>query len=238
MKPRPVTLCLAYYDNPKMLEIQVANLRRLPEPLREAARLIVVDDASPRWPAALPADLPFPASLFRMREDIPWNQDACRNLAVEQAESEWVLLTDMDHLPPERLWQRIMTGPLDPANAYTFARVTAPRLEPYKPHPNSWLMTRDLYNKAGGYDERYAGIYGTDGKFRKQVQAVAQEVGVIKEALHRYPREYVADASTTTLERKSDHNAAAKAKVDAQLAAIAAEATRPLRGRFKWDRVS
>jgi hypothetical protein len=38
-----------------------------------------------------------------MREDIAWNQDACRNLAVSLARTEWVLLTDMDHVPTEAL---------------------------------------------------------------------------------------------------------------------------------------
>ncbi len=66
-----------------------------------------------------------------------------------------------------------MFGDLNRAHAYTFARVNAPALDPYKPHPNSWAMTRDLFWYAGGYDEALAGNYGTDGDFKVRVNRVA-----------------------------------------------------------------
>jgi hypothetical protein len=67
-------------------------------------------------------------------------------------------------------------------------------------------MTRALYDRVGGYDERYAGVYGTDGAFKRGVEKNASAVIEIKEALIRVPREVIADASTTTLARKSPDN--------------------------------
>ena len=229
---RPFTLALAYYSNPGMLEIQCEALAALPHVMRAALTLVVVDDGSPT-PARLRADLPFDARLYRMRVDIPWNQDACRNLAAQEAPTDWLLLTDMDHVPTEALWRRLMGGALQDF-AYTFARVNAPKLDSYKPHPNSYAMTRKTFNATGGYDERYRGIYGTDGAFRKALDRVTTVVG-LTEALVRYPREVQPDASTTTLTRKSDENAKRKKALDEQVKLSGRPA--PLRGLTPWDRV-
>lgn len=234
-----LTICLAYYDNPTMLAWQVGNLNLMDKATRERVELMVVDDCSPTWPAfevLRPIRRGIKTRLFRMDVNIPWNQDACRNLAVEHAATDWVLLTDVDHLTPERTIEGIFATKLDKHHAYTFARVSAPAMEPYKPHPNSWLMTRALYDEVGGYDERFAGVYGTDGKFKNDLMAVAP-IAQLKHPLIRVPREMIADASTTSLTRKSEENAAQKRAIDLELAALPADKRRPVRGRFQWKRL-
>jgi hypothetical protein len=233
---RPITLGLAYYENRGMLAVQVAAIAKLPQELRERITVIVVDDGSPTAPAALPAERPCDMRLYRMREDIPWNQDACRNLAVAEAPTDWVLLTDMDHVPTGKLWRRAIEGLLDPKVVYTFARVSAPDMAPYKPHPNSWLLTRAMYDRVGGYDERYRGVYGTDGIFAKQLRQNARKIAPLKEVLIRYPREVVPDASTTTLARKSVENELRRAAVKAQIKGSGQR--EPIRGLTAWDRVA
>lgn len=204
----PFTLVMAYYDNPQMLEEQCKQLHALPPLLRAHLHLIVVDDGSPRWPAAeilRPRLMRWSlesVQLWRMDVDVSWNQDACRNLGVREAPTRWVLLTDMDHVVPVETWMRLMTEKLDKRAAYRFGRVSAPVLTPYKPHPNSWAMTQKTYWRAGGYDERLAGNYGTDGDVLVRLRRAAEVVD-LPEALIRYPREVIADASTTTLVRKS-----------------------------------
>lgn len=238
-----VTLCLAYYENPGMLVRQLVAIEKLAPWVQEQIELIVVDDGSPVSPAA---DL-FPARdfeplcrqrLYRMAVDVPWNMDACRNLAASQAETDWLLLTDIDHLVPEKTWTKILTSSLNPGAAYKFARVTELEgrrdTEPYKPHPNTWLISRKLYDKAGGYDERLAGWYGTDGDFRNSVAAVAPTIQ-FKEPIIRVPREVTPDASTTTLVRRSPENTAG---LDAaKRAREQIQNRRPLRNSFPWIRV-
>lgn len=224
---RDITVCLAYYENPTMLQRQYTMFRTLPGKLKTNVELIVVDDGSPKHPAVVPN--PSLSSdgfvfggfrLFRMKEDIPWNQDACRNLAAHKANTSWLLLTDMDHLIPHKtLDLAINNSDLDPDIAYQFLRLSEPNLDYYKPHPNSWLMSRDLYWRAGGYDERFArsfgktwGIYGTDGRFKKQIEEIAK-IKTFKCPLIRVPREVTPDASTTHYERRSEEMEAKRARV-------------------------
>lgn len=204
----PFTLVMAYYENAGMLRAQFEYLAELPESIRRALHVVVVDDGSPTSPAldAWVSRPPPPlgsAALWRMGVDVRWNQDACRNIGVREAPTNWVLLTDMDHMVPRGTWERLMGRKLDKKAVYRFGRISVPNMEPYKPHPNSWAMTRKRYWAIGGYDEALAGNYGTDGDFLTRARAVAGELTELPEVLVRYPRDVIPDASTTTLERKS-----------------------------------
>ena len=74
---------------------------------------------------------------------------------MSEATTEWALMTDIDHLLPEETLRSLLTRDLDPREVYRLARVDAPDLTPYKIHPNTWLMTRAMYDSIGGYDERF-----------------------------------------------------------------------------------
>lgn len=220
---RPVSLCLAYYMNPGMLELQLKAIEALPDELRAQASIVVVDDGSPLHPAArVMREWTHGARLtmkcLRHTEDIPWNQDAARNLAVGFSFARWVIVTDMDHVPSEALWRKVMTSPLDDRYAFQPSRLRLPGPAPYKTHPNSYVMTTDTYWRAGGYDERFRGIYGTDGAFRRRLDDTSRVVQ-LKEPLILYPREVQSDASTTTLSRKSDAMHDAKKARDAEVKA-------------------
>lgn len=243
MSRRPLTLILPYYENPTMLVRQLEHLGALPEDVRGGLHLIVVDDGSPEHPAEkvdLP-DCPFEHrglasfQLFRVDVDVRWNWLTCRNIGVHEAKTDWVLLTDIDHLAPEKTLRRIQEKKLDERNAYRFSRVDAPDLSPYKPHPNSWLMTRARFDKIGGYDERFSGYYGTDGEFRDRVRAASREIVILDEPLIRVPREVVADASTTKYLRKQPEDHEGVTRVRAQ---IAREGGRPKRLSFPYHRIA
>lgn len=204
---RPITLVMAYYANRQMLIEQARVWDRLPADIAAKLHIVVVDDGSPTEQSAAAAmEMAPPPSvrsfqLWKMLVDVPWNQDACRNLGVRHARTEWVLLTDMDHIVPVETWRRLMDGPLDKRTVYRFGRVSAPAMEPYKAHPNSWVLTSRTYWKCGGYDERLAGNYGTDGDFLVRVKG-RRNIVDLPEVLIRVPRDVIPDASTTTLKRK------------------------------------
>lgn len=208
----PFTLVMAYYENAGMLQEHRRQWLKLPRDIQQNLSVTLIDDGSPTAPAfdALEpgqwAELKCfldRVQLWRMGVDVRWNQDACRNIGVREAKTPWVLLTDMDHVVPAATWRELMTVKLNKHRAHRFGRVNAPALDPYKPHPNSWAMTRGMYWTIGGYDEALAGNYGTDGDFLVRTRRVA-DVADLAAVLVRYPREVIGDASTTTLERKRD----------------------------------
>lgn len=234
----PFKLVIPYYENPGMLVRQIAVWNLYAGALREAVQVILVDDGSPRFPAAeviaaYPCKLKL--RLWRIAENIPWNQHGARNLGAKVAgEGGWLLMTDIDHLlmPDQALC--LAEKALDPARHYTFARTSLPELAPYKPHPNSFLVTRAAYWEVGGYDEDYCGSYGGDGRFTSQLSALVPE-----EALHvklvRVPREVQPDASTTEWPRTGELKDRFRSLFEAKRAAGDEKARNPL--RFTWERV-
>lgn len=196
----PTTLVMAYYDNWKMLLVQYGQIAKMPARLRDLLHVVIVDDGSPNKPA-LPRDIGCSLQVYRLDVDVRWNQDAARNIGVAHAETNWVLLTDMDHMITPEIWKMVLLREWDPTIAYQFERVSAPEMLPYKFHPNTWFMTKKKFEEAGGYDERFAGYYGTDADFRNRIEGTG-EVKRFKQAIIRVPRTHIADASTTTYLRK------------------------------------
>jgi len=230
----PTTLVMAYYENARMLERHYHLIRNLPFPVRDQISVIIVDDGSPNAPA-YGADLNGVAlQVYRLRQDVRWNQDACRNIGVAHAETDWVFLTDMDHMVPERTWVSVVLRNHAPERAYQFARVSEPDMMPYKHHPNTWFMTRKLYDKIGGYDERFAGYYGTDGDFSTRLRGLAK-VAMFKEPVIRVPRGVTPDASTTTYLRKQPEDKPMIEKIMNERSQI--KDWKPLRGLFAYDKV-
>lgn len=189
-----ITLVMAYFNNLGQLKRQYDLLYTMPDSVKANVHVIVVDDCSDEAPATK-AKLGMPSTLFRITEKKPWNQDAARNIGAFHAVTKWLLLTDIDHMVPRETWATLINTEFREDQIYTFARVSAPKYDPYKPHPNSWFMTKEMYQRTGGYDERFAGWYGTDADFRDRCRQHARIVP-LPEVLVRVGREVVPDAST------------------------------------------
>lgn len=241
-----LSLVMAYYENAGMLSRQYANWRAWPGKHRQRLRVILVDDGSPHSPAAnVPRPFGLPElEIYRVREDWPWWQNGARNIGASVAPEGWVLLTDMDHMlsadSAARLFKALDKGRLDEGTAYMLDRIEADTGRPTlgrdgkpKPHPNSFLLTRAMYWRAGGYDERTAGHYGTDRMFRERLYTFARR-GLLDIPLTRYWRDLVPDASTTTLARKEGRDPAARR---AMLDRIAAAPEDRLVLSREWERV-
>ena len=232
------TLCMPYYENPNMLEMQLRKMSELPADIRGAFKLILVDDGSTRTPAqpvverARPGGLKL--SLYRMDIDLRWGQDVCRNVAASQADAEWLLMTDIDHIVPEPTWERVLFHPLDKNTAYGFERRSGPNVSPRHSHQNSWLLTRAMFDACGGYDERFAGWYGTDGDFQRRLRQFA-EFRVLREHLVEITPDMVEDANTRHYTRKTREDNEAIARIKAERAK--SQHPEPLRGTFPWHRI-
>jgi hypothetical protein len=219
--PKPVTLVLPYYGNPKFLGDQLRWWRELPADLRAHLRLIITDDGTP-WslgPAAsvlVGAELPFPTRLFRISVDVPWNWLAARNIGAHHAEDGWLLLTDIDHVARQATLERLVYGEHLPEVVYGLSRIEHDG-RPVHPHSASFFLTRDRFWQIGGYDERYSGYYGSDGCFRKRLRANAPLVILDDVRLERHEKR--GDSGTTTYQRKLQADNEAIARITADIEA-------------------
>lgn len=208
---RDVTFIYPYYENPEFLAKQAAVWANYPDALRAHLSVVVVDDGSPSRHAEqaimwsdLKLHLDGRVRMFRIEVDVRWNWLAARNIGAKMASTEWILMTDMDHVVTEDALRASLCGRLDLKTIYRFSRVGTKTT----PHPNSWLMTRDMFWRIGGYDESASGFYGTDGEYRRRCAAAAP-VKILREALEHH--EFEDDASTETYKRKQPQDAKGKA---------------------------
>lgn len=208
-----LSIVIPYYINPGMLAHQYAVWATYPDAVKALIDVVVVDDGSPESPAVnvpRPEGLP-PVSIYRVLKDIAWNQHGARNLGAHVAQGPWLLLTDIDHVIRGGDLERLLAKDVMKRDVFMFDRLDAPHLTPTvrpdgsrKPHPNSFALTKDLYWKTGGYDEDYCGMYGTDGLFRQRLFRNHPPQVLNDVVLVRYSRDIIADASTTTLDRRKD----------------------------------
>ena len=199
MLKNSITLVMAYYENGGMLKRHFEEWNKYPD---GDFKIILVDDGSPKDPAINNIQkTKFPLELYRINVDIPWNQNGARNLGMTRSNG-WCLLTDMDHMLSVEQFEVLQNRMLNPDTHYVPGRKKADGTW-YKRHPNSYIMHRDLYWKAGGYDEAFSGHYGTDSTFRRQLGKASKRVELGEQFyLTLYGRDVISDASTTAYGRK------------------------------------
>jgi hypothetical protein len=196
-----MTLVYPYYDNGGMLDIHMETWGGYPDEVKAGLSAIIVDDASPSDPAAPHIrDVGFPVKLFRVHQNIPWNEEGAKNLAMKHAEG-WVLMTDMDHVLTAEEAGAMLGQEYDPGCFYVPPRVLLSG-EPRRPHPNSWVLHADLFWRAGGCDEDFSGWYGCDAFFRRQLESVGRGVQLDHPRLVMYTVDDVPDADTQEWGRK------------------------------------
>jgi glycosyltransferase involved in cell wall biosynthesis len=212
-----ITFTYPYYENPGMLKFQLKHWEKYDQEIRDNSEFIIVDDGSPLKPAfAILRDISknIKLHLYRVKTDIPWGQSAARNIGVYAAASNWVFMADMDHIldakNAAKLFNIVQSGKLDSDIFYKFKRVSAPKMTSYKEHANTYIMHKNLYLKAKGYDEEFIGHYkpSHDGMFKRRLIDIGGECGMLGITIIRYGREVISDASTVQFERKTyDSNA-------------------------------
>lgn len=211
--PKPVTLIVPYYEQPQFFARQLAHWAAYPDDVARHLSIIVVDDGSPhRHADAVPQPPLADIRLFRIEQDVRWNWLAARNIGFHHARDGWCLVTDMDHVVPVETLRACVYGIRDAGVAYGFSRRERTG-QAIHSHSASFLMTRGVFWKTGGYDETLSGYYGTDGDFRRRLATVAR-LAILTDVLERH--EFVLDASITTYRRKQPEDAAVSRLVKAR----------------------
>jgi len=234
-----LTVIMPFYRNKGMLNKQIEVFNSYPQEVQKRLEFIVVDDCSPIGDRAEEAKLKtgdYDFKLYRILTDLRWNWLQCRNLGAKEAAHDWILMTDIDHIIPEKTMIKIMSTEFDGKSFYTFPRINWADNGEYKPHPNSYLMPLKRFWKVGGYDETYAGHYGTDGMWRRRCEEVSSHVFLAGCPLARVDREDIPDASTKpeVLDRKDNRDPKALEDIRAYKEATGGGI---ITLRFPWKRI-
>jgi glycosyltransferase involved in cell wall biosynthesis len=242
------TLIVPYYRNRVMLREQIRTWEDYPD----AVSIILVDDGSPE-PALdvvrehAPAALLPRLTLYRIDVDIPWNRGGARNLGAKLAATDWILHVDIDHVLPPPCAERLLQFEAEPRSWYRFERYRngcadetrkkdkipdAVEFGKIHPHIDSYLVTRERYWLAGGYDEDYSGCLGGGSPFLKALERVAAPAMAPPDChLIVWTRSTAKDASDWALSRDRTEYARRKREKE-RLGRTRAE--RPI--RFTWSR--
>jgi len=193
-----ISICMPYHENPLMLAAHYAHLKTLPDFIRGRIEVIICDDASTQYPAYHDPNCPVEVRIFRIEPPhVMWSHRCATNIAAHHASGLWLLLTDIDHIAPvDTLQHMICQIPsADPDRVYTFKRVDT-RGRDIKPHPDSWLIHRDMWDNIGGWDERFRGRYGQNARIWDRVRHFAGEPYTLNYPLKLFSRAEIADADT------------------------------------------
>jgi hypothetical protein len=208
-------LIYPYFDNPEMLKLQVENWSRYEGELRDAVRIIIVDDHSKISPVPILAKCKAPVRAYRLLARWPWNMHQCRNIGAKEAckkeENMWMFMSDIDiMLTPEAAYT-MLTKQLDTGKHYTMERVFAPDFTERKTHVNTFLVKHNAFWQVNGYDLDLTPIggggYGGDNQFRRQLAVLAPEAHLDDVVLIGYGRRSrdgapaIPDADTSSLDR-------------------------------------
>ena len=235
------TIVMPYYENPKMLRLQLHEWRMYRVTDKMALSAVIVDDGSPRNPAEPVVrehgNVGFPIQLFRIKQNIPWNQDGARNLGMKHC-TGWALMTDMDHMLARHQAGGLLHLVSHVAQVGEYYMPNRQEFDnsPLHRHANSYVFNVEDFWKMGGYDEDFAGCYGSDGNFRKCMRAGLKELPTDAFHLTRWPSSAISDANTLDWGRKdSIYHRSQFPKIEAKSKGPPYRAKNPL--RFEWEQV-
>lgn len=132
--------------------------------LLDKIQFIIVDDGSP-LPFSIESEWNLNLLHLRITENRPWNQAGARNLGVLAASTQRILLTDIDHIFPEKTLEAALHKPLSSRTFYKFYRRLPNSKFLHSPHSNTFLLDRGRFLGLYGYDEEFSGHYGFEDSF-------------------------------------------------------------------------
>ncbi len=159
-----ITLGTTYYNCPRLLRDFIQNN------IDHVDELIVVDDGStdPIDRVITPSDK---LKLYKVSKDIGFNSHGCRNLIMKQSSNDWVVMIDIDRCfkDPKLAFSSIKSRQLYTKARYLFIVHTPKWGDNIHSSVNDYLIHRDHFFSAGGYDEEIVGQRWGDREYFKQL---------------------------------------------------------------------
>lgn len=139
-----LTILYSYFGQQEMVKKQIKEWKKY----QGKADLVYVDDCS-----KVPLMKPDGVTVYRVLDDIKWNQGGARNLGMSKQKG-WVIVLDMDYLVTEKNIEQILSLKPKKGTVYYFGRTGEPISY------TLYLIHSDDFKKTGGYDEDFSGHYG------------------------------------------------------------------------------
>jgi glycosyltransferase involved in cell wall biosynthesis len=161
-----------FYNGHEWVDKQIAHWEKLKPEAKSLVEFILVDDHSDQEYTLPKTSLNI--RLFRVIDDIPWNQAGARNLAVFHASGVAGLFIDIDQfIYTEFLERLIAAAPNLERDTINFFRikelVNIQNNQPMAHHPNSFVVNLPDFKRIGMYDEDFVGHYGFEDVFLMKV---------------------------------------------------------------------
>jgi len=192
-----ISILVPYYKNPKALKFQLQKWNEFGGRIIRRLKFIIVDDGSPEPLTIKEEDKgSLDLTLYRIRENIPWNISGAKNLLVDRCETDWFLIHDIDHYMKKEHIHRLLGVDKSKEQIYHLSRMTKTGHRS-KESIITIFMPRILFYKLGGYDEDFAGIRGgIDQEFH--VRAKARNIPIIwRKDVVIHSCQHISDSSTT-----------------------------------------
>lgn len=167
---KSLTINYTYYNNPQLLKRIVSHYSDV-----DYCNFQIIDDGSPNKIEL--TSIPNDWSVYRINEDIGWNNEGARNILMETTSTEWNLLIDMDFvMETDDIKVLINLLPrLDKDSVHRFN--TTERRYPYP--CNSFLITKEKFVELGGYDRAFLGMYGADVSLLAKILPIPYKIETI-----------------------------------------------------------
>ena len=109
--------------------------------------------------------------LWRCTRNLGFNSHGCRNLIAKYALSDYIAFFDIDMQISVETAGRLMVKKYNKRNLYRHELWIKhdQRYKPFPGHLNSFLIHKDLYWEAGGYDESFTGHHYGDREFIRRI---------------------------------------------------------------------
>ena len=170
-----ITLGYTYFQDPEYLERQLLLWKEYPS----YVDIFLVDDGSEEHTALdvikeAGWDLPDYGPTFQLwkcTRNLGFNSHGCRNLIAKYALSDYVAFFDIDMQLSIETVGRLLVKKYSERNFYRHDLWVKheQRCVPYPGHLNSFLIHKDLFWEAGGYDESFTGHHWGDREFLERL---------------------------------------------------------------------
>lgn len=167
-----LTIISHFYNQHEWVDRQIQHWERINPQLHSFFEFILVDDYSDTEYKLPQTGLN--VRLFRITDDIPWNQAGARNLATYHATGEAALFIDIDQLIYTEFLERLcLSAPTLERDTMHFFRikelVNIQNNQSLSNHPNSFVVNLKDFKRIGRYDEDFVGHYGFEDVFLHRV---------------------------------------------------------------------